>query len=82
MFSFDGDDATVQELALMCICKMASQLDAGFAQEVVDSGRIPQLIMATFSSNVQLAQDAREALTNIHEKLSTSRTTATASPAA
>jgi hypothetical protein len=82
MSSLDGTDSTVQELALMCVCKMASQLDAGFAQEVVDSGGIPHLIMAMFSSNAQLAQDAREALRNIHEKLPAFKTTSTAASAA
>ena len=80
MSSLDINDATEQEIALMCVCKMASHLDAGFAQEVVDAGGIFHMIMATFSSNAQLAEDAREALTNIHEKLSASNMTA--SPAA
>lgn len=75
------DDATVEELALMCICKMASQLDAGFAQEVVDAGKVPYMIMATFSSNAQLAEDAREALASIHKKLSVWKINASAGAA-
>ena len=65
----DGNDTTTQELALKCICAMALQLDADFAQEVIDAGCIPHLMMAMLSRDVELAHDAREVLTNIYEKL-------------
>ena len=65
----DGNDTTTQELALKCICAMALQLDADFAQEVVDAGGIPHLMKAMLSRDAELAHDAREALKNIYEKL-------------
>ena len=72
MSSLDGDNMeTSQELALMVVCAMMSQLDGNerndFAQETIDSGGVPHLIRAMFSSNTALAGEAKETLLRICE---------------
>ena len=72
MSSLNGDNMeTTQELALMVVCTMMSQLDDddrnAFAQEIVDSGGVPHLINAMFGSNTALAAEAKETLIHICE---------------
>ena len=72
MSSVDGDNMeTTQELALMVVCTMMSQLDDddrnALAQEIIDSGGVPHLIKATFRSNTAVAASAKETLIRICE---------------
>ena len=72
MSSLDGDNMeTSQELALMVVCAMMSQLDGNerndFAQEIIDSGGVPHLTRAVFSSNTALAGEAKGTLLRICE---------------
>jgi|TARA_B110000046_G_scaffold79332_1_gene87359 hypothetical protein len=72
MSSLDGDNMeTTQELALMVVCTMMSQLDDddrnALAQEIIDSGGVPHLIKATFRSNTAVAASAKETLIRICE---------------
>ena len=72
MSSLNGDNVeTTQELALMVVCTMMSQLDDddrnAFAQEIIDSDGVPHLINAMFGSNTALAASAKETLLRICE---------------
>ena len=72
MSSLDGDNMeTTQELALMVVCTMMSQLDDddrnALAQEIIDSGGVPHLIKAMFGSNTAVAASAKETLIRICE---------------
>ena len=72
MSSLEGDNMeTTQELALMVVCTMMSQLDDddhdAFAQEIIDSSGVPHLIKAMFGSNMALAGGAKETLIRICE---------------
>jgi hypothetical protein len=72
MSSLNGDNVeTTQELALMVVCTMMSQLDDddrnAFAQEIIDSDGVPHLINAMFGSNTALAASAKETLIHICE---------------
>ena len=72
MSSLDGDNMeTTQELALMVVCTMMSQLDDDdhntLAQEIIDSGGVPRLIKAMFGSNTAVAASAKETLIRICE---------------
>ena len=72
MSLLDGDNMeTTQELALMVVCTMMSQLDDddrnALAQEIIDSGGVPHLIKAMFGSNTALAGEAKETLIHICE---------------
>ena len=72
MSSLDGDNMeTTQELALMVVCTMMSQLDDddrnALAQEIIDSGGVPHLIKATFRSNTAVAASAKDTLIRICE---------------
>lgn len=72
MSSLDGDNMeTTQELALMVLCTMMSQLDDddrnALAQEIIDSRGVPHLIKAMFGSNTAVAASAKETLIQICE---------------
>jgi len=72
MSSLDGDNMeTTQELALMVVCTMMSQLDDddrnALAQEIIDSGGVPHLNKAMFRSNTAVAASAKETLIRICE---------------
>ena len=72
MSSLDCDNMeTTQELALMVVCTMMSQLDDddrnALAQEIIDSGGVPHLIKAMFGSNTAVAALAKETLLRICE---------------
>ena len=71
MSSLDCDNMeTTQELALMVVCTMMSQLDDddrnALAQEIIDSG-VPHLIKAMFGSNTAVAALAKATLLRICE---------------
>ena len=72
MSLLDGDNTeTTQELALMVVCTMMSQLDGDdrkvFAKEIIGSGGVPHLIRAMLISDTSVAASAKETLLRICE---------------